>query len=248
MLLHPLGADRRVWRPVIPHLTARREVLSIDLPGFGASPPLREGRPATPAHLAVAVVRLLVGLGLDAGETHLAGNSLGGWVALEMAAAGHAASVTAIAPAGLWPRPLGPKPQLGRALARALHPLARPAMAAPPLRRLALAGSVARPEQVPAKDAAALLEAYATAEGFADVNRAMRAGTFTRLAEIAVPVTLVWPERDRLIARPSRIPPGVREVTLPGCGHVPMWDDPRRVAEAILEGSTPPDEGGMLAG
>ncbi len=57
------------------------------------------------------------------GPHHVAGNSLGGWVALELAAAGHARSVTAIAPAGLWPEPLAPKRGTARSLAKAIRPV-----------------------------------------------------------------------------------------------------------------------------
>jgi pimeloyl-ACP methyl ester carboxylesterase len=105
------------------------------------------------------------------------------------------------------------------------------------MRRLALAGAVAAPERVPPAQAAALVRAYANAPGFSAVNRAMRAGVFAHLAELEVPVTLAWPEHDRLIARPSRVPGGVREVVLRGCGHMPMWDDPQQVAHVLLTGS-----------
>ena len=115
VLLHPLGADRRVWDPVIEQLASQREVIAVDLPGFGESPALA-GTP-TPAALAGAVSEQLAELGV--GRAHVAGNSLGGWVALELALAGHARSVTAIAPAGLWPEPLVPKRALARTVARA---------------------------------------------------------------------------------------------------------------------------------
>jgi pimeloyl-ACP methyl ester carboxylesterase len=65
----------------------------------------------------------------------------------------------------------------------------------------------------------------------------MRANVFGRLAEIEVPVTLVWPELDRVVTRIRRVPENVREIELPGCGHVPMWDDPAAVADALLQGS-----------
>ncbi len=238
MLLHPLGANRTVWAPVLPLLRARREVICVDLPGFGESPPLNGAAPPTPSRLARAVIDLLRELGLDSGRTHLAGNSLGGWVALEAAAAGDAATVTAIAPAGLWPKPLAPKPEFGRRIARAALPAIAPAMRSAAIRRLILSGSVAHPERVPPDQAAALVRSYLRASGFTDVNRAMRAGTFTLLAEITAPVTLAWPERDQLVSRPRGAAPGVREVLLPDCGHVPMWDDPAAVSAVLLAGST----------
>jgi pimeloyl-ACP methyl ester carboxylesterase len=236
VLLHPLGANRRVWDPVLALLVRSRDVVTVDLPGFGGSPPL-EGVAPGPAQLAKSVAGLLTELELDGGRAHVAGCSLGGWVALELAAAGQAASVTAIAPAGLWSSPLAPKPEVSRWLARLIAPLAGRAMMAPNLRRLALAGSVARPEHVPPADAAALIRAYAGAPGFSAVNRAMRANVFSGLDSIAVPVTLVWPERDRVVSRARNVPASVREVVLRGCGHVPMWDDRAAVAELLLTGS-----------
>jgi pimeloyl-ACP methyl ester carboxylesterase len=236
MLLHPLGLNRRVWDPVLPLLVRSRDVITIDLPGFGASPPL-EGVVPDPAALARAVARLLAELELDGGRAHVAGCSLGGWVALELAACDQAASVTAIAPAGLWSRPLAPKPELTRWLARLIAPAAARAMRSRELRRLALSGSVARPQDVPAADAAGMIRSYGASPGFSAVNRAMRANVFSGLDSIAVPVTLVWPELDRVVTRARNVPAGVREVVLRGCGHVPMWDDRAAVAELLLSGS-----------
>jgi pimeloyl-ACP methyl ester carboxylesterase len=230
VLLHPLGADRRVWDPVIDRLAAEREVIAVDLPGFGESPPL-EVMP-TPAALAAAVAAELPG-----GPHHVAGNSLGGWVALEMAAAGHARSVTAIAPAGLWPQPLAPKRGVARTIARTLRPFLPALFRSTAARRAALASIVGDAAKVPREDALHLVRAYADAPGFEAVNRAMRAGRFTRLEHLRVPVTLAWPEHDRLVARPAHLPPAVRSVRLPGAGHVPMWDAPEAVSALLLRGS-----------
>ena len=239
VLLHPLGATRRVWDPVVPLLVSSRDVITVDLPGFGGSAPLQCVIPA-PVQLARAVAGLLARLELDGGRAHVAGCSLGGWVALELAAAGQAASVTAIAPAGLWARPLSPKPELTRWFARLAAPAAGWAMQSPKLRRLALAGSIAGPEHVPAADAARLIRGYAGAPGFSAVNHAMRANVFAGLGAITVPVTLVWPELDRVVTRARNVPPNVREVVLRGCGHVPMWDDRAAVAELLISGSDVP--------
>ena len=230
VLLHPLGADRSVWEPVLGPLAERHEVIVCDLPGFGASPPLEE--PPTPAALARAVAGLLGELGIE--DAHAVGNSLGGWVALELARQGHAARVTAIAPAGLWAAPLGPKPGAGRRAATLLLPLLPLVVAAERGRRLLLAASVARPERVPPDAAERLVRSYATAPGMEAANTQMRASRFEALAELGVPVTLAWPDRDRLVSRPRVLPGNVRNVTLRGCGHIPMWDDPEQVAGVIL--------------
>ncbi len=238
VLIHPLGADRHVWRPVLDRLAAERDVLAIDLPGFGGTPALNRSHPPaipSPPELARHVAAGLIELGV--GHAHVAGNSLGGWVALELALAGVARSVTAIAPAGLWPRALGPTPSLARPFARRLLPVLPALMRSPAVRRLALTGAVAHPDRVPAADAAALVRAYVEAPDFTAVNGAMRSARFEQLDDIAVPLTFGWPSRDRLIARPRRLPASSRSVVLEGCGHVPMWDDPEQVADLLLEGS-----------
>jgi pimeloyl-ACP methyl ester carboxylesterase len=235
VLIHPLGADRHVWAPVIDRLAGQRHVIALDLPGFGESPALENGSPPDPAALATAVAAFLDGLGIE--RPHLAGNSLGGWVALELALAGRARSVTAIAPAGLWAQPLPPKPSPGRAIARAAAPVLPALLTTSGGRRAVLAATVAHPERVPAAEALRLVRTYAAAPGYGAVNSAMRAGRFLGLDRIDVPVTLAWPDRDRLVARPRRLPASVRSVVLQGCGHLPMWDDPEQVARLLLEGS-----------
>jgi len=233
LLIHPLGADGSVWGPVLSRLAASHDVIVPDLPGFGASPALEA--PATPAALAAAVAGLLDAL--DVGPVHVVGNSLGGWVALELALSGRASQVTAIAPAGLWAQPLTPKRGTARKLAGLALPLLPRVVASESGRRLLLGSSVACPDRVPAGAAERLVRSYATAPGMQAANEQMRAGRFEALAAIDVPVTLAWPDRDRLVTRPRDLPAHVRNATLTGCGHIPMWDDPEQVAELILNES-----------
>jgi pimeloyl-ACP methyl ester carboxylesterase len=236
LLLHSLGTDRHVWAPVIDRLAERRDVIAVDLPGFGDSPPVPvNGDAPTARVLAAAVARFCADLGVP--RPHVGGNSLGGWVALQMALDENARSVTAIAPAGLWPRPLPPKPEVARRLARAAAPVLSVALASEGARRLALAGTMAHPERVPREDVVRLVRSYAAAPGYSSVNAAMRAGRLEGIERIRVPVTLVWPEFDRLVGPPRVLPPRVRSVVLRDCGHVPMWDSPDQVTELLLAGS-----------
>ena len=236
VLLHPLGADRHVWEPIMDALASERDVVAVDLPGFGESPPLEDEGDPTPADLAAAIAEFLDEV-VPGGPHHIAGNSLGGWVALELAAAGHARTVTAIAPAGLWPQPLAPKRGIARKLAKGLLPVMTLLVRTPGGRRAALVGTVGDGGRVPPAAALRLVRAYANAPGFEAVNRAMRSSRFTRLEHIRVPVTLIWPQSDRLVAKPAHLPATVRSIPLPGAGHVPMWDAPERVAELLLAGS-----------
>ena len=235
VLIHALGADREMWAPVLDRLAAERDVVAVDLPGFGASPVLNGAGPPTPRALGAAVtvaMREVVGV-----PFHVAGNSLGGWVALEIALAGDAGSVTTLGSAGLWPEPLMPRRSVAHRIARAVRPVLGALVQSPQGRRLALGGTIARPENVPPAAALHLARSYGTAPGFEAVNDAMRAGRFTGLADIRVPVALAWGEHDRLVAPPRRLPARVRSVVLPGCGHMPTWDDPAGVAAVLLAGS-----------
>ena len=236
ILLHPLGAELVVWEPVVDRLAAEREVIALDMPGFGRSAPLAGGASPTPQALAAAVGRFLDGIGIV--TAHVVGNSLGGWVALELAKAGRARSVAALCSAGFWSRPLGPRRDsgtraLGRALLPALAALARTRRG----RRALLRGTVGHPERVPAAAAARLVRAYLTAPGFEAANAAMRGAVFSGAERIAVNVTLAWGELDHRVRPPRATPSGWRTELLRGCGHIPTWDSPDQVASLVLRAS-----------
>jgi pimeloyl-ACP methyl ester carboxylesterase len=244
LLLHGLGGTRSVWEPVLGLLEREREVHAVDMPGFGAAPPLPAGEEASAANLARAVHEECLRHGVE--RPHVAGNSLGGWVALEMGRRGWAASVTAISPAGLWSRPLGEPQSGGRMLlrgspwVRAARPLLAPALRFPATRRAALGSIAAHPERIPPDAARALVLGWLDGEGYDAANRAMRADVFDPAGyPPEVPVTIAWCERDRLVGPPKehRRPAGARFLVLPGVGHTPTWDDPVLVARTLLEGS-----------
>jgi pimeloyl-ACP methyl ester carboxylesterase len=237
VLVHGLGGQRAVWRAVLGALAAERDVIVVDLPGFGASPPLPAGIEPSPAALAGSLAELLDELGLE--RAHLAGNSLGAWVCLELGKAGRALSVTGLGSAGFWKGPLRPRGERlsTRRLAAAVLPLVPVLVRSRAGRRLLLAGTVGRPERVPPADAAMLVRAYASGSGFDATNTAMRRRWLTGLERVRAPMTLAWGDRDRLTGPPRVPPPRARVVVLPGCGHVPMWDDPELVAGVLLRGS-----------
>jgi pimeloyl-ACP methyl ester carboxylesterase len=238
LLIHGLGASARVWDPVLPLLEGEREVVVLDMPGFGAAPALPAGVEPTATNLAAALHEACGARGVE--RPHVACNSLGGWVGLEMGRAGWAASVTAISPAGLWRAPLGPNESTTRARARRLRPLVAAALWVPAVRRRALAGSVAHPERVPAGTGRERALGWIDADGYDGADRAMRTHLFDPDGYPEdVPVTIAWCELDRLVGppKPERRPAGARFLILPGVGHTPMWDDPELVARTLLEGS-----------
>ena len=237
LLLHGLGGSTAVWGPVIEPLARERDVLAIDLPGFGVAAPLAAGVEPSAVNLAAAVHETCAELGFE--RPHVAGNSLGGWVALEMGRAGWAASVTAISPAGLWRKPLGERRVNPRLWAKRLRPFVALALRTRRTREAMLATFAAHPERIPAKEGRDLVLGWIDSSGYDGANRAMRTHVFDPVGYPDLPVTLAWGELDRLVAppRPERRPAGSRYLALPGVGHTPMWDDPELIAETLLQGS-----------
>jgi pimeloyl-ACP methyl ester carboxylesterase len=242
LLIHGLGASTHVWDPVLDLLAPEREVVVLDMPGFGTAAPLPDGVEPTAINLAAALHASCEALGVE--RPHVAGNSLGGWVGLEMGRAGWAASVTALSPAGLWRAPLGPRQgRDARALAQRARPLVSAALRVPALRRRMLSTFAAHPERIPAGAGRELVLGWVDSNGYDGANLAMRTHIFEPEGYPAeVPVTIAWGELDRLVGppKPERRPAGARFVVLPGVGHTPMWDDPELVARTLLDGSAVP--------
>ncbi|HEV7616159.1 MAG TPA: alpha/beta hydrolase [Solirubrobacterales bacterium] len=238
LLIHGLGASARVWDPVLPLLGEELEVVVLDMPGFGSAPGLPDGVAPTAANLAAALHRRCEELGVE--RPHVAGNSLGGWVGLEMGRAGWAASVTALSPAGLWRAPLGPRRRDSRVWARRARPLVSLALRNRRAREAMLATFAAHPERIPVDAGRELVLGWIDSNGYDGANREMRTHIFDPAGyPEEVPVTIAWGELDRLVGppKPARRPAGARFLTLPGVGHSPMWDDPKLVARTLLEGS-----------
>ncbi|HEX4732538.1 MAG TPA: alpha/beta fold hydrolase [Solirubrobacterales bacterium] len=240
LLIHGLGAGAGVWDPVVPLLAADFEVIALDLPGFGGAPSLPPGVEPTAAALAGALRDQLAARGIE--RPHVAGNSLGGWVGLELGRIGAARSVTCLSPAGLWRKPIGPSESMTREWARRLRPAVGLALRIGPVRRRALSTFSAHPKRVPAAAGRELVLGWIDADGYDGANKAMREHVFQPAgypAPAEVPVTVAWAELDQLVGppRPECRPAGARFVVLPDVGHTPMWDDPELVARTILEGS-----------
>ena len=238
VLLHGIGSSRQAWDPVIPALAGYFDVLAVDLPGFGDSGPLPAETEPGPAALAAAVAGLLDELGITG--AHVAGNSLGGWVALELASIRPVASLTLLSPAGLW---RGTVPLYSRASLRATRWLSQ--HAAGPLSRLVgyrlgralvLGQIMGRPFRVSPGYARTAIRAMGTCPGFDATMKATITG-YCPGPPIGAPVTVAFGSRDHLLLRRSRqfglLPPRTQRAALPRCGHVPMADDPAAVAALI---------------
>jgi pimeloyl-ACP methyl ester carboxylesterase len=245
VLLHGLGHNLHAWDAVMDELGRERDVVALDMPGFGASPPLPAGTPPTVEALAESVEQTIGELGLE--RPHVAGNSLGGAVALELGRRGSVRSVTAIAPVGFWcsRRELAfasASVTLTRDFTRRLGWLI-PLLAASRLGRTLAVGQVyGRPWRLPRESLIEDAELMAGAAGFDDARDHGLRWTFRDGIAPDIPITIAWGTRDRLLIprqgrRAQRVLPRARMIWLEGCGHLPMWDDPPLVTRVLLEGS-----------
>lgn len=242
VLIHGIGSSWRSFTPIIPALELRHDVLALSLPGYGESPAM-PGEPTVPA-LADAVEAELDAAGLD--TPHLVGNSLGGWIAAELARRGRARSVVGISPAGLWTpreRAYGVQSLKGtRRTAQLLAPHADRLMRSAALRTAIFGQVVARGWRLEPHEAAYALRAVANSPSFDGTLAWLARGerTVEGLTELAVPLLVAWGTRDLLLPlrqarRWTALVPDAELRELPRLGHVPMSDDPELVARTILE-------------
>ncbi len=246
VLLHPFGLCPEVWAPILPTLKRHHEVFALAIPGHRGSDPLPPDYQHTIERAVDLLETKLDALGLA--RAHLVGNSLGGWLAIELARRHRALSVIALAPGGGWE--LGSREQkrlwrrlrLTRTLLQFGGPLATRMTRWAFCRVALLRDAVAFPERLTPQHARFLIEGPWRCDVYDGVVKALPkqapSPPFTR---IPCPIRLVWGDKDRLLPiqgyseRWRRILPGADWVVLQNVGHVQMYDDPRAVARAILQ-------------
>lgn len=246
VLVHGLTHRRQAWYPVLDELAEQREVILVDLPGHGQSPPLEPaGRPVADV-LREQFKQFLADQHLD--RPHVAGNSLGGLIALHAGAEGDARSVTALSPAGFWrsQAQFAYTRQLfvrACALAGRLGPRGEALARSRAGRQLMYGVLCAHPARVPVDQALGDFRAFLTARPALRLLLAA-AEPFDRPIPREIPVTIAWAARDLVlppwqaeIARQEY--PNAAHILMRGVGHVPMTDNPRFVAKVLLRGSAP---------
>lgn len=246
VLVHGVTHRRQAWYPVLDELAEQREVILVDLPGHGQSPSLvTDGRPVQDV-LRAQFKQFLADQRLD--RPHVAGNSLGGLVALHAGAEGDARSVTALSPAGFW--------RNGKEFAYTKQIFMRACAASERLgergdglartragRNVMYGLLCAHPARVSPD------QAIGDFRGFVYARAALRtllaaAEPFDEEIPLDVPVTIAWAARDLVLppwqaeTAKRRFPLG-EHILMRGVGHVPMTDNPRFVAKVLLRGSQP---------
>jgi pimeloyl-ACP methyl ester carboxylesterase len=245
VLLHGIGHHWQAWSPVIDRLAQEFDVIACDSPGFGRSAPLPAGIEPTIAAYVDAFEWFFAELGLE--RPHVAGNSMGGAIALELARRRAIRSATAFSPAGFWTAVERRFCQVSLKLLANTPPAARPFVttlaSTTPGRVVLFSQTFGYPARVPAQEAVSTLADAWASPIFAEALEAFRHYRFENGEELrSTPVTIAWGIRDRLL--PYRLQAPRARMLLPqathlalGTGHVPFYDDPAAVVETVRIGT-----------
>ncbi|MGI4734786.1 MAG: alpha/beta fold hydrolase [Janthinobacterium lividum] len=243
LLLHGIGGSWRSWQTILDGLAAEREVIAVDLPGFGDTPPLVG--PVTIGTLADAVTTFLLRhdlLGID-----VVGNSMGARLVLELARRGGVVgAVVSLDPGGFWTGWQVPvfyyKVAASIRLIRALQPV-MPALTGNAVTRTVLFSQFsAHPWQIPAQAALDEMRSYAKSPSFDELLTNLAYGEVQQGAPkhaISAPLVIGWGRQDK-VCPPSQSKlalekfPDARLYWFEHCGHIPQWDQPAETIRLIL--------------
>lgn len=240
ILLHGMGSSAvSAWRMIRPTLDIQFQVITFDLPGHGNSA-LDPDQAMDPYSLALLIKEQMDEVGID--KAHLAGNSLGGWIALEFAAAfpERTLSVTGLSPAGLWLVPITHRTLMGsssRAMAHYTYKYADHLMKQGWARKLGFVEVSPHWRDLPHQTIVDAVVAYGSSEGYFPAWDGMLKRRFDKPIVDSIPVTILFGDSDNTLpAQTSQertlAPAHARWVTLSESGHAPMWD---RAEECIAE-------------
>lgn len=227
---------------MLPFLVCNHDVIAVDVPGFGASPALPEMEGADPITFARVLGEFLHELGVE--NVHAVGNSMGGFIALEMAKLGLVSRVTALSPGGFGTRiqrhvTIGLLRAAGYAI-RPLAPYIDKLAALPGAQRLGGRLFFGDPMKLSNAEFAHCIRMLAASPVFDKALSALAKAHFR--GDTGVPTVIAWAEQDRLLP-PSQLEhalqvvPNARGEVLKGCGHVPTYDDPEQIAKLINNAS-----------
>ena len=245
VLIHGLGSAASAFKPIIPALAHRFRVITVDLPGHGKSPYIK-GQAMDPQSLGQTIFET-VEHEYGVKEFHVAGNSLGGWIALEMAAdqPHRIKSLTGIAPAGLWLKP-APEREMKEArsyyVARLFRPLIRIGLNSKILRWIGFATVSPRWRELSYEICYDAAHEMLNCPGYFPAWDGMLGKRFEAHVPESVPVTILFGDTDNTLPYPisqerSLAPAHSTWVVIDKCGHAPMWDYPELMVKIISQTS-----------
>jgi len=243
VLLHGLTwSGDTAWQELIPRLSDHHQVYAPTALGHRGGPSVQR-RPVTMSDVVDAAEHYLDERGLD--RPHLVGNSVGGYIAIELARRGRAATVCALSPAGFWSAGDGLQTEVFKvvhkniASGRRFRPLAPLLFKSATVRRLGMRDAACHGDRMSAARIVAIADDGIASTAVADDLSASE-WQIQPLNPLPCPVTIAWSEKDALLPvaiyrknAQERLPQATFTV-LPGVGHAPMIDDPALVARTIL--------------
>ena len=242
VLIHGLGSAGTIWKSLFAGLEGHFVIYPLDLPGHGAAELSAE--PLDPQSLAHAIVKLME-KEHEVKEFHVVGNSLGGWIALELAAAypERVKSVTALAPAGLWsvgPTRLLPPSMFARILAKCAQYFLRPAYHLPPLKAMGYRKITHLWRELSFESCKDSVLAMAKATGYMPMWRALRGKKFDSHIPPHLPVKIIFGDYDLTLPHPraqerEAAPSHAEWITVENCAHVIMWNYPKLTIDFICD-------------
>jgi pimeloyl-ACP methyl ester carboxylesterase len=242
VLVHGLGSAGSIWKSLIPKLTDYFSVIAVDLPGHGVAE-LREGEKVDPQSLAHAIVQE-VSRTHNVSEMHVAGNSLGGWIALEMGAIApdKVKSITALAPAGLWIRlPMSKYPPSffdARILAKISQHFMKLAYNTPLIKAIGYKKITHLWRELSFESCRDSVLAMANSKGYIPLWNGLRGKKFESVIPKDVNVSIVFGDYDLTlpeeIAQEKDVAPGHSNwIVVDNCAHVIMWNYPDLTVDFI---------------
>ena len=243
ILLHGMGSSSAsAWPLIRPTLSEQFEVTTFDLPGHGDSE-FDPNQAMDPHSLALLIIEQMDRLEIP--QAHFAGNSLGGWISLEIAAAfpTRVLSVTGLAPAGLWLVPTTHRTFLGassRVMAAATYKYAHQMMKQEWARKLGFFEVSPRWRELPREILVDAVKAYGSSDGYFPAWDGMFKRRFDKPISDSIPVTILFGDSDNTLPAQtsqerSLAPAHARWVVLSQSGHAPMWDSPQECIAEIIQ-------------
>ncbi len=244
VLLHGLTASGAAWQDVVPHLRPHHETYTPTAIGHRGGHPVQR-RPATVYDVVDWAESYLDEHKLH--SPHVVGHSMGGFVAIELARRGRAATVCALSPGGFWSPGDGlrevtmSKVTRGAGIARLTRPITPVVLKSATMRRLWFGGAGAvHGDRITAQRGVEIIDDYLGCTVYNEIF-STNDEYVAPLDPLPCPITLAWSEKDALLPVDSHGPaarerlPQAQFTILPDVGHDPMMDDPALVARTILD-------------
>ncbi|HEU0198395.1 MAG TPA: alpha/beta hydrolase [Nevskiaceae bacterium] len=243
VLLHGLGGSWHIWKPVIARLEEKFHVVALTVPGHPGGEALADTQGVSVARLADQLLVQLRGLGFE--SAHVAGNSLGGWLAVELARRGFARSLTLLSPAGAWTtekdfRSLVRSLLIPYFLMPVMRVIAWLFGGLAGVRRTLGASLMEHGERLSRTTLLDMLRRFSHTRMMRPLfANAHRSGPIEPLPAPGIPVHIAWGGKDKVLPFDRYGAPfvarigGAGFIKLENAGHVPMYDAPDEVAGII---------------